>query len=83
MAYLILGEGAVAVAVHVLLDEVGREAGDGDLLGVDGEGGGRDAGVVRGVEGEHGVVELAAGGVVVEQVVAGRAGRRCSGGRHR
>ena len=67
----LLAEGAVAVAMDVLLDEILRGSGQGDLLGVEGEGPAGDAGVVGGVEGEHGAAETAGRGVVVEQVIAG------------
>lgn len=37
-AYFFRGKGAVSIAMDVLLDEVVGEAGDGYLLGVDGQG---------------------------------------------
>lgn len=76
VAHFFGGEGAVAFAVNVLLDEVGGVAGGGDFGFVEGEGAGRDKRVVDGVEREHGAGEAAGGRVVREEVGAGA--RVCS-----
>ena len=70
-AYFVLGDGAVAFAVDVLLDQILAETGAFDDVVVEGERGGRDERVVESVEGQHGFREMAVWGVVAEDVFLG------------